>query len=123
MDKVFGFDSYVCCGDESTIERDGYQITATVEPDADSSPHDYECYGESEINAWMADEWRYVGIVLSVSYKGVTLDDSAASLWGVECNFPGTDNSYLATVAEELLPEAMDVAVRRRAEIVAALSC
>ena len=50
------------------------------------------------------------GIVLSVSLEGVTLDDHAASLWGVEANYPGSDNAYLTEVANELLPEALDVA-------------
>jgi hypothetical protein len=32
------------------------------------------------------------------------------SLWGIEANYPGADNSYLKEVANELLPEAVAVA-------------
>ena len=35
--------------------------------------------------------------------------------WGIELNYPGSDNSYLAQVAEELAGEAVDEA---RAKIV-----
>jgi hypothetical protein len=32
------------------------------------------------------------------------LASHAASLWGIEANYPGADNSYLTEVANELLP-------------------
>ena len=64
---------------------------------------------EEVMRAWRADEWFYCGIVLSVSLEGVILDAHAVSLWGVEVNYPGSDNSYLTEVASELLPEALDV--------------
>ncbi len=63
---------------------------------------------EAVMEAWRKGEWFYCGIVLSMERDGIALDDHAASLWGVECNYPGTDNSYLTTVANELLPEALD---------------
>lgn len=58
------------------------------------------------LRAWCNDEWRWVGVVVSVSYAGVMLSKHAASLWGIECNYPGSDNSYLLEVANELLEEA-----------------
>jgi len=61
------------------------------------------------LKAWCNDEWHYVGVVLSVSRKGIVLDEYAASLWGIECNYPGSDNSYLSEVASELLEEAIEV--------------
>ena len=60
------------------------------------------------MEAWRKDEWFYCGIVLSVSREDVVLDSHAASLWGIEANYPDSDNSYLNTVANELLPEALD---------------
>ena len=57
--------------------------------------------------AWFNDEWFYCGIMLSVSYKGIVLDSNAASLWGIEANYPGSDNKYLTEIANELLPEAL----------------
>jgi hypothetical protein len=32
------------------------------------------------------------------------------ALWGVECNYPDSDNSYLMEVANDLLPEALEQA-------------
>lgn len=49
------------------------------------------------------------------------IDDHAASLWGVEANYPDTDNSYLCEVANELLPEALARAEDQRGRICAAL--
>ena len=63
--------------------------------------HDFEA-----LRAWCADEWFYCGVVLSVSRAGIMLDEHAASLWGIEANHPGSDNTYLTGVAEELAEEA-----------------
>jgi hypothetical protein len=61
------------------------------------------------LKAWCNDDWAYCGIVLTVEREGVTLtDDFAHALWGVEYNYPGSDNAYLSEVAGELLSEALD---------------
>lgn len=60
------------------------------------------------LKAWCNDEWWYCGVVLSVEREGVTLDEHAASLWGIECNYPTGDNAYLTEVANELLSEALE---------------
>jgi len=65
---------------------------------------------ETVMEAWRKGDWFYCGIVLSVSLEGVTLTEHAASLWGVEANYPGSDNGYLSEVACDLLPEALDAA-------------
>ena len=44
------------------------------------------------------------------------------SLWGVEANYPGSDNSYLTEVASELLPEALDIGRASMARICSALT-
>lgn len=66
------------------------------------------------LKAWCDDEWHYVGVVLSVWRADVCLAKHAASLWGIEANYPHTEaeraNEYLQEVANELLPEAMDEA-------------
>lgn len=69
------------------------------------------------LRAWCRDEWWYVGVVLSVERKGVVLDKHAASLWGIECNYPDSDNAYLNTVANELLPEALAEARKIMADL------
>ncbi len=59
------------------------------------------------MKAWCDDEWFWCYVTLSVSKNDVVLDEHAASLCGIECNYPGGDNSYLLEVANELLDEAV----------------
>ena len=133
------FDSYVCEGDTITAQVDGYTVTARVvrddTPDAPDKRQDgfwpsldpkeagYIGAGKTDadlesakarakavMDAWEADEWFYCGIVVGVSRAGIALDDNAASLWGIEANYPDSDNAYLTEVARELVPEALDAA-------------
>jgi len=133
------FDRFVCEGDTITAQVDGYAVMARVVrddiPDAPDKrqdgfwptldPQDAGFMGaektkadletakaraKSVMDAWEADEWFYCGIVVRVSRAGVTLDDHAASLWGIEANYPDSDNAYLTEVACELAPEAIDAA-------------
>lgn len=67
------------------------------------------------MRAWEAGEWWYVGVCLSVWIGDICLDRHAASLWGIECNYPSsphnpTPNDYLTEVANDLLPEALSEA-------------
>ncbi|HBL93826.1 MAG TPA: hypothetical protein DHV57_15205 [Hyphomonas sp.] len=139
MTFIERFQTFVCQGDSIDTEVEGYLITARIVrddcPDAPDErqngfwPSLYQdapgfigagngwrarfdaaqARAEEVMRAWRADEWFYCGIVLSVSLEGVILDAHAVSLWGVEVNYPGSDNSYLTEVASELLPEALDV--------------
>lgn len=132
------FDTYACEGDTIGCEVDGFTFTARIVaddcPDAPDQRQDgfwpslykdapgfigpgnsfrqrfaeAQAKAEAVMEAWRKGDWFYCGIVLSVERDGIDLDDHAASLWGVECNYPGTDNSYLNTVANELLSEALD---------------
>jgi hypothetical protein len=132
------FDSFACEGDTIGCEVDGFTFTARIVaddcPDAPDQRQDgfwpslykdapgfigpgnsfrqrfaeAQATAEAVMEAWRKGDWFYCGIVLSVERDGIELDDHAASLWGVECNYPGADNSYLSTVANELLPEALD---------------
>ena len=116
------FNRYACHGDKITCEVGGLQITARLEYDSDTDieehgTHDPECVEcedqraklAAAKTAWKNNEWFYGGVVLSVSKNGVTLDDHAASLWAVEVNYPGSDNSYLTVVANDLIGEATEV--------------
>jgi len=121
-----GFDSYVCEGDTIECEVDGFTVQATVERDIDYGIDDDDSHNEDQSvtgcndeqqakliearEAWFDNEWFYCGIVLRVLRNGVELDDHAASLWAIDCNYPGSDNSYLLQVANELLPEALNSA-------------
>lgn len=120
------FGLHTCPGDVMHTMHGKYKVTARVEHDAayhidDNDMHnpDQSVTGCSDEQfkklmdarfAWLRDEWFYCGIVLSVSRGGVLLCENAASLWGIEANYPGSDNKYLTEVANELLPEAIDEA-------------
>ena len=74
------------------------------------------------MKAWERGEWSFVGIVLSVYVDGFRLDSHAASLWAIDCNFPGGDNAYLQEIANDLLPEALARAETIRASLLAKLA-
>ena len=110
MGQVERFDSFVCIGDSISWDKDGFTITARVEHDEVTSPHDYDCYDEDQKAAWGREEWHFSGLVLSVGKNGITLDDMATSLWGIESNLPGYEKNcadYLFEVSRELEDEAI----------------
>ena len=88
----------------------GFTIRAIIAEDYGISPSDYDCYTEEQIEQWKLDNWFFCGVVLSVYKAGVCLTNNAASLWGIECNFPGTSNDYLLDVVKELENEALQEA-------------
>ena len=106
---------YIIIGDfvEYTPEENnprGFVIRATIKEDYDSTPENCDCYTEEQILQWKKDNWFFCGVVLSVYKAGVCLSDNAASLWGIECNFPGSDNSYFSDIVQELETEALQEA-------------
>ena len=106
------FNDYVIIGDyveyipENNNPR-GFIIRTTIKEDYDTTPKEFDCYDQSDIDAWRNDNWFFCGVVLSVWKNGVCLSDNAASLWGVECNFPNASNDYLLEVIKELENEAL----------------
>jgi hypothetical protein len=63
------------------------------------------------LKAWCNDEWMWCGVTVNVSRNGVRLTgDWDHALWGIECNYPDSDNAYLMEVANELLGDALDAA-------------
>ena len=138
------FDAYVCIGDTITCTVDGYTVTARISHDETTDapdkrqdgfwpslyPNDAGFIGagngwrdrfdkaqamaERVMAAWKSDEWYYCGVILSVSINGITLHRFAASLWGIEANYPDSDNAYLTEVANELLSEALETAKSER---------
>lgn len=129
---------YVCEGDSITAEVEGFTVTATLLSDPDSSPAELDapgcCFDTSDpehgernekiIEAWRNDEWFYFTVALSVAKNGITLDEYAASLGGVEGNFPrpddDLDNSHLTDTANELLDEALGAGKEALAGLIAA---
>ena len=116
------FNSYAMAGDFIAWESEGYKIKATLHDDTCTHVNDYECYSQEEIQAWKNDEWFYVGVVLSVSCNGIEIDDHAASLWGIDCNFPCGTNAYLSECALEMQEEAIDQAKIKHKQMIKALT-
>jgi hypothetical protein len=81
---------------------------------ARAAMHDYKV-----LKAWCNDEWHYVGVSVTVSRNDVQLiGDYEHALWGIDANYPGSDNSYLRDVANEYAEEALEAARVKLAELV-----
>jgi len=134
------FADFVLPGDVITCETCGFTVSARIIPDDCPDPPDQrqdgfwpslykdapgfigagsnfreqfakaQSHAEAIMAGWRRGDWFYCGVVLSVSLDGVELAPHAASLFGVEANYPETDNSYLTDVAANLLPEALAAA-------------
>jgi len=139
MKQIFkeGFRPFVCVGDTITAEWEGFIFTAIVEYDPHMKPHDLDApgccydtkdpeYGKSAqeiIATWEKDEWFYCGIRIDLEDVDGWVKEGAATLWGVDCNFPArlcdkssVDNKYLTEVANELANEALDVIEKRKSD-------
>ena len=146
------FDTFVCEGDCIACEQDGFRIVARIvrddSPDGPDQrqdgfwpslykdapgfigpgPNHRQRFAEAQTNAeavmdaWRRGDWFYCGIVLSVSLDGVILDEHAISLWGVETNYPGSDNANLTDVADNLLPDAIVIGRRAAQRLCATFS-
>jgi hypothetical protein len=92
------FRSFACGGDRITWSKNGFDLTATLEHDECSHTNDSDCYSPIKIKQWRNGDWFFVGVVISVSKNGVSLEEHAASLWGIECNYNRHSNKYLADV-------------------------
>jgi hypothetical protein len=112
------FSKYASPGDSVTWVRGIYDMRAVLHDDPDTKPTDFECYSDDQIAAWAQDEWFYVGVVVTASLAGTEL--GSASVWGVDCNFPDSNNDYLSEVAAELQDEAIAEADKQREAISAA---
>ena len=145
-DKIFqtAFDTYVCEGDTITADVSGFTITARIYrddtgdapderddgfwPSLDASDAGYvnredfeseHAKAQRAMDAWRNDEWFYCGVAIQVSRAGVDLtNEYGAALWGIEANYPGSDNAYLTEVAEGLVSEALDAAKAKLAELI-----
>ena len=59
------------------------RTTITVRDDLDASPHDAECYGPDDVEAWRNDAWRYVSVEAVVTLADGRQGISA--IGAVEC--------------------------------------
>ena len=123
------FNKYACSGDYIETEINGITYRATIHYDTEYDIDDDDCHNTDQNitgcndkqfarllktrQAWFDNDWFFCGIVISAHKHGVVLDDHAASLWGLECNYPGArpvNNDFLSETANELLPEAIESA-------------
>lgn len=140
------FSRFACAGDSVRFDVDGFTVTARLHYDDDPfRPDERDCgfwpsldpksagyigpksprtlarhlaKAKAVMKAWEAGEWFYCGVAVTVERDGVPLTgpyDNA--LWSIECNYPGSDNSYLSEVAGELLEEALDAARAKLAKL------
>jgi hypothetical protein len=72
------------------------------------------------LQAWCKDEWSYCGVAVQVftARDDIELTDAYDyALWGIELNYPDSDNEYLSEVAAEFLDQAIAAAKIRAAEL------
>jgi hypothetical protein len=149
MIKFPKFDEYARDGDSVTVDVDGFTLIATIcrddcarSPDEEQDgfwpsldPRDAGYIGhkskrtlarhmakaQNAMRAWRNDEWFYCGIAVTAWRAGIRLTgEYDAASWGVECNYPDSDNSYLSDIADDLAQEALDLARAKLAELGAA---
>ncbi len=110
------FNDFAVIGDSVSVTVNGVEFTATLHADTDCGIDDDDshntdvtvtgCDSEQQAalmaarEAYFRDDWFYGGIILSTPG-----DEHAGSLWGIEVNYPGSDNAYLRDVANQLLEE------------------
>ena len=131
------FDSFVCENDSIQAEVDGVVYRAKIVFDTDLHIDDDDSHNVDQAitgcndkqqakliaarKAWFSNEWVYCGVVISAIKAGIVIDRNAASLWGIEANYPGSDNSYLSEVANGLLTEAIEEVTNRIDNMIADL--
>lgn len=118
------FGRFVMFGDTVEETRAGVTYRVRIEHDPHHSIDDDDTHREDRAHptwegapdgayeramearaAFLRGEWHYVGLIVS-AHKGEWERDDVASLWGIEANYPGTQNEYLDVVADELIDEA-----------------
>ena len=120
MAYASSFDRFVCAGDTISADVDGFTVTARIVYDESTRPEDYECYDDATVRAWYDNDWYFCGVCVQVSRAGIDLTGPyGAALWGVEANFPGSDNAYLTEIATDLIPEAIAEARAAMARLMA----
>jgi len=89
-------------------------------------PENYEsemAKAQAVMESWNQGEWFYCGVAVTAYvtvpspmhgdngvHKVQLIPRFQCALWGVECNYPDSGNSYLQEVANELLSEAEESA-------------
>lgn len=138
-DKFPAFAGYVDSNDFVTCERDGFTLRATlylddtadrpdermdgfwpnlepgspgyIGPESESTLRRHMKRARAIMAAWKRDKWRYYGVAVTVQKNGIPLTGRYDhAVWGIEGNYPGGDNRYLAETANDLVDEALSAA-------------
>ena len=117
MTKMPKFNKHPLPGDSIVWRNGGFTLTARIEFDDVTEPGEFDGYSEEDIKRWEADEWCYVGIVVSAEYKGWLLCDPAARLFGLECGLADDSGDYLSEIAAAMLIEEFQVAKAELAKL------
>ena len=117
MTKMPKFNKHPCPGDSITWRNGGFTLVARIEFDDATKPREFDGYSEEDIKRWEADEWCYVGIVVTAEYKGWLLCDPAARLFGLECGLAEDSGDYLSEIAAAMLVEELQVAKAELAKL------
>ena len=117
MTKMPKFDKHPLPGDSIVWRNGGFTLVARIKFDDATRPGEFDCYSEEDIQRWEADEWCYVGIVVSAEYEGWLLEDPVASLWGLECGLADDSGDYLSEIAAAMLIEEFQVAKAELAKL------
>ena len=110
MTKMPRFDKRPLPGDSIVWRNGGFTLVARIKFDDATRPGEFDCYSDDDIKRWEADEWCYVGIVVSAEYGGWLLEDPVARLWGLECGLTEDSGDYLSEIAAAMLVEELQVA-------------
>lgn len=132
-----GFNIYACDGDEITCTKGKITAVAKLyHDDCQDKPDERDCgfwpstdpkdagyvgnvtveefnaqhsKAKEAMKAWEKGEWWYVGVAVRIWVDELPMtSEFTHAVWGIECNYPGADNSYLLETANELLPEALE---------------
>lgn len=118
----------------AVVTVDGERYRVAIENDYDGDPREHgDCYTDEDIDAWERDVWRYVGVTVTpLDVPDGAGYQLAASLWGVEFDFPlskpvehagrvftRTDEDYLIMVdtVPEMISEVQDAVARYRRDL------
>lgn len=73
---------------------------------------------EAIMTAWKNSEWWFCGVAVQIFDKdGEPLTgEYDHALWGIEANYPDSDNAYLTEVADDMLREALKAAREKLAD-------
>lgn len=133
------FDQYACEGDTISITIGGVVYTARIENDDCHSIDDDDWHNEDQSvtgcddeqfakllearKAYFRGEWYYCGIIISATLEGSSIFQyDLDSIWGIEVNYPNSNNDYLTEVANDMLPTAIKVCETELAKIRAKIS-